>query len=429
MRALAAPRASRRSTCSPVASDGGVAHGRPAVADDDRVAALERGLRCDRAQARDELLVALAPRLERALWRAVEHAAQAHERLPPRDDPVVGAAQRGSRRERLEPLARTHDDAFAAAARGRAQPLDVLELLASIRDDQARSVGGRRRAAVGDQVAQRNVALVPHGGDDDGRAGRDRTAEPLVRERQEILQRAAAARDHDHVDIGAGVERRQGAQDLGYRALALHGGLGEDEARRREARPRIADDVQRRGRIPARDQADAARPERRRALAAGLEEPVGIEPAPRLLDAREQRAVAGGLDAIGAQRQLRALVVERHLAVHLDALALDRPRVDALEQPAGHRHEQRCALVRIAEREERDRAVGVVAQIADLALDPQRRQVVDAARKAAIDVGDAVHAPGGRDGASAPAALTRPLVAIALSGRPGNDPASCNCRA
>src|SRR3954465_12175069 len=35
----------------------GVAHGRAAVADDDRVAALERGLRCDRAQARDELLV------------------------------------------------------------------------------------------------------------------------------------------------------------------------------------------------------------------------------------------------------------------------------------------------------------------------------------------------------------------------------------
>ena len=157
----------------------------------------------------------------------------------------------------------------------------------------------------------------------------------LVRERQEILEGSAAARDHDHVDVVAGVERGQRAQDLGHGAIALHGRLGEHEAGRGEAGARVADDVERRRRVAAGDQADASRPERRRALASGVEEPVGVEPAPRLLDAREQRTVAGGLDAIGAQRQLGALVVERDLAVDLDALALDRPSGRGARTPSG----------------------------------------------------------------------------------------------
>ncbi len=142
------------------------------------------------------------------------------------------------------------------------------------------------------------------------------------------------------------------------------------EARRRAG---VADHVERRGRLASGDQADAAGPERRRALARRVEETVGVEPAPRLLDAREQRAVARRLDAVCAQRQLGALVVERHLSVHLDALALDGSGVDALEGPAGHRHGERRALVGIAQREEGEAELGVVAQVADLALDPQRR--------------------------------------------------------
>ena len=52
--------------------------------------------------------------------------------------------------------------------------------------------------------------------------------------------------------------------------------------------------------------------------------------------------------------------------------------------------DERRALAGIAQREEDEAAVGVVAQVADLALDPQRRQLVDAPREAAIDVGDGV---------------------------------------
>ena len=50
------------------------------------------------------------------------------------------------------------------------------------------------------------------------------------------------------------------------------------------------------------------------------------------------------------------------------------------------------ALVGVAQREEDEAAVRVVAQVADLALDPQRRQLVDAPREAAIDVRDGVDA-------------------------------------
>ncbi len=326
-----------------------VADGRAAVVDDDGVTALERRLRGDRAQSRHELLAALGAHGERPLGRAVEHAPQARERLAARDHPVAGAAERGSRGERLEALAGAHDDALGAAPGTGAQPLDVLELLPRVGDDQAGRVGRRRGAAIGHEVTQRDVALVSHGRHDDRRARGDGAAEPLVRERQEILERATSARDHDHVDVGTRLEGRERAQDLGHGALALHGGLGEHEARGGETGARVADDVERRRGVVAADQPDAARPQRRRALATGLEEPVGVEPAPRLLDAREQRAVAGRLDAVGAQRQLRALVVERHRAVHLDALALDRPRVEALEVPARHRHGQRGALVRVAQ--------------------------------------------------------------------------------
>ena len=390
MRAAAPPLASRRSTRSPGAMAAAVAHGQPALVDHDGIPALERRLRRDGAQARHEVVGALAARGQRALWRAVEHPAQTRERVSARDHPVVGAAQRRPRRERLQALASAHDDALGAAAGARAQPLDVLELLAGVGHDQARRVGGRRRAAVGHEIAQRDVALVADGRDDDRGAGRDRTAEPFVRERQQVLQRAATTGDHDHVDVRAGVERRQRAHDLGHGTVALHGRLREDEARRGQAGAGVADHVERRGRLVPRDQANAARPERGLSLAHRVEEAVRVEPAPRLLDAGEQGAVAGGLDAVGAQRQLGALVVERYLAVHLHALALDRPRIDALEGPARHRHRERGALVRVAQRQERETELGVVAQVADLTLDPEGRELVDAPCQPAIDVGDGV---------------------------------------
>ena len=297
MSAPAPPRASRNVDALACRQRRRVAHGVPAVVDHDGIAALERGLRADGPQPGHELSGALGARRDGPLRRSVEHGAQAAERLAPRDHPVVGAAQRGPGRQRLESLAGTHDRALGTAAGARAQALDVLQLLAGVGDDQARRVGGRRGPAVGDEIAQRHVALVPDGRDDDRRAGGDRAAEPLVRERQEILERPAAARDHDHVDIGTRVERSQRAQHLGHGALALHRRLGLHEARRGEPGARVADDVERRRGVVTADQADAARPQRRRSLASGLEEPVGVEPAARLLDAREQRAVAGGLDA------------------------------------------------------------------------------------------------------------------------------------
>ena len=83
--------------------------------------------------------------------------------------------------------------------------------------------GGRRRGAdVGGEVAERRVLLVPDGGDDRHRARGDRAHEPLVAERQQVLEAAAAAREDDDVDLGRVAERAQRLDDRRRGARALH---------------------------------------------------------------------------------------------------------------------------------------------------------------------------------------------------------------
>ncbi len=77
--------------------------------------------------------------------------------------------------------------------------------------------GGGRRAAVGDEVDQGGVGLVPHGRDDrDGRR-RHRAGQALVVEAPQVLDRAAAARDDQQVGAGDGPVRPSGRRSRGWR--------------------------------------------------------------------------------------------------------------------------------------------------------------------------------------------------------------------
>ena len=67
--------------------------------------------------------------------------------------------------------------------------------------------GRRRRAPVGGEVAERRVLLVADRRHDRHRARDDRAHEPLVAERQQVLEAAAAAGEDDDVDVGLGRDR------------------------------------------------------------------------------------------------------------------------------------------------------------------------------------------------------------------------------
>ena len=86
--------------------------------------------------------------------------------------------------------------------------------------DPLGGVGRGGRAQVGDEVAQRVVGFVADGADHRCGARGDRPAQRLVGERQQVLDAAAAAGEHDDVDVGSRVEFAQRLDDLRERRWA-----------------------------------------------------------------------------------------------------------------------------------------------------------------------------------------------------------------
>ena len=110
--------------------------------------------------------------------------------------------------------------------------VDEPQLLGDVGDDQLGGVGGRGGADVGDQVEQRRVLLVADRGDDRRAELVDGADQRLVGERQQVLDRAAAAGDHDHVDVGVPLEPGQRLHHLGGRALGPASWRGRPRRRR-----------------------------------------------------------------------------------------------------------------------------------------------------------------------------------------------------
>ena len=99
------------------------------------------------------------------------------------------------------------------ASAKRAQPLGA------VRHDALGRTRGRRRALVGDEVGDREVHLVADAAHDGNRAGEDGACDRLVVERPQVLERAAAARDDQHVAVPA--RGRRGARPARSRAARL----------------------------------------------------------------------------------------------------------------------------------------------------------------------------------------------------------------
>ena len=126
------------------------------------------------------------------------------------DRPAPG----GSAARRARPARGPASRVTAPRSRSRAAR-DAAQLLGDVGHDQLGGVGGGRGPDVGDQVEQRGVGLVADRRDH-RRADRvDRADQALVGERQQVLDRAAAAGDHDHVDARVAVEPLDGLDHLG----------------------------------------------------------------------------------------------------------------------------------------------------------------------------------------------------------------------
>ena len=144
------------------------------------------------------------------------------------------------------------------------------------------------------------------GRDDRHRAGGERADEPLVAEREEILEAAAAAGEDDDVDLGRVADLAERLGDRGGGARALDVGLGDEDPGGREARGDRGQHVSLRRGVVARDEPDASRKARQRPLALGREEAFGCELALQALESGEMVAEAEALDREGPEAKVPA---------------------------------------------------------------------------------------------------------------------------
>ncbi len=178
----------------------------------------------------------------------------------------------------------------------------------AIGNDQCRRRRRCRRADVGDEIADREIGLVAHRGDHGQRRLVDRLRDGLLVVRPQVLDRAAAPADDQHVDLGARVGGAYRLRDLGGRAGALHRGRVDDHAQRGPAPAQRREQVGQCGGARRGDDAHGAGIRRQRSLAFDREPAGGVE----------ARLEAGILLVEGTEsRQPRRLDVELELAARL----------------------------------------------------------------------------------------------------------------
>ncbi len=216
--------------------------------------------------------------------------------------PRRGSASTGrcAQRRRSSRCSRSTQPASARRARSRSPAIRAVSS-AQVRHEPPAGLGGGGAAQVGDVVDQRGVGLVPDRRDHRGAAGGDGAAQRLVGERQQVLDAAAAAGQHDHVDRRVAVERAERVDDLRHGQRALDGGVLDPEPHRRPAGRRVRHDVVLGGRRPAGDQPDAVGQERQPPLAGGVEQALGGQQLAQPLDAGQQLADADRADLVDAQ--------------------------------------------------------------------------------------------------------------------------------
>ena len=153
----------------------------------------------------------------------------------------------------------------------------------------------------------------------------------LVGERQQVLDRAAAAGDDDDVDLGMALQAAERLHHLGGRALALHGGVGDLEGDIGPAAPGVVEHVALGGGLRRGDQPDPVGEERQRPLQLAGEQPLGREQLPAPLEPGQQLAEADHPDLADREGERAAVGVVGRLGLDHHARPLDQRRRQAVD--------------------------------------------------------------------------------------------------
>lgn len=254
-------------------------------------------------------------------------------------------------------------------------PAQAVETLLQVAGVGRQQFGGgrrRRRAHVGDEVADRYVGLVADRADDWRGAGRHGARHRFFVEAPEVFQGTAATGQDQRVEA-LPVGQLQRADDLCDGLAALHCGGHQGQLDLRCAAAKHADDVADHRPAGRTDDTDAARMGGQRTLAFAGEQAFAGEFFLQCLEGQAQGAVAGRLDGIGDQLVVAASLEQRDLPAHL----YRQPVAQGLAYAQGVLPEQRAADLRVAVLEgEVDMAGGRPGEVGQLALDPDLREHV-----------------------------------------------------
>src|SRR5690606_21101753 len=191
---------------------------------------------------------------------------------------------------------------------------------------------------------------------------------------------------NQHVALAAPVGERERARDLVRGAVALDARRVDQHRDRRKAALQRRQHVANRRAGRRRDDADALRHARQRALALRIEQPLGLELALQRLEAASQQPFAGFLDLVDDELELAAGFVKADPRADDDLLAVLEREAEVARGLTEHR--AAYLRVRVLQRpvEMPRRRPG---QVRNLALDPDRAEAaLDKEPRFAIQRGD-----------------------------------------
>jgi hypothetical protein len=144
----------------------------------------------------------------------------------------------------------------------------------------------------------------------------NRAGHGFLVEGPQVFDRAAAAREQNHVHGLPAVEIFERRGDLLRRALALHTHGINDQVQIGEAPPQDADDIAHRRASGRSHDADAAGQQRQRHLAPGIKKPFGVEALLELLESQLQRAHSRRLEVLDVNLVLAARLIHADRSAH-----------------------------------------------------------------------------------------------------------------
>ena len=233
--------------------------------------------------------------------------------------------------------------------------------LAHVRHCQLGCRRGRRSAQVGDKIADGKVCFMTDRRDDRRAARGDRACEGFVVERPQILHRAAASADDQHVALSLRVELPQGVDQLCRRSLALHQNRRQHHVDSRKTPVQNIADVLHRRAGRRGDDAHGFWEPRQPLFARRVKQPLRFELLFELFVGERQRAHAVGLHVLDIELILSRRLIYRHPAAtqHLHAVLRTEPQTARV---AGKHHGAQHAAA-ILQRQINMTAAVVVGQV------------------------------------------------------------------